>query len=94
MPCKMHGPNCEGDCIDPNVDNGMMTKVWGPPGWLFLHCITFGYPYVINPENPDHQNKKRDYALFFKAMGNVFCLKADLTATTTILIAINKPNNT
>ena len=40
--CKTHGVNCDGACIDPNVDNGMMTKVWGPAGWLFLHCITFG----------------------------------------------------
>ena len=46
--CKTHGNNCDGRCIDPNVDNGMMTKVWGPTGWLFLHCVTFGYPYVIN----------------------------------------------
>ena len=48
MICKTHGKNCDGACIDPNVDNGMMTKVWGPPGWLFLHCLTFGYPYTIN----------------------------------------------
>lgn len=75
MPCKTHGPNCDGDCINPNVDNGMMTKVWGPPGWLFLHCITFGYPYAINPNNPDHQHKKRDYAIFFKSLGNVFPCK-------------------
>ena len=39
--CKIHGKNCNGECKDPNIDNGMMTKVWGPPGWLFLHCITF-----------------------------------------------------
>ena len=75
MPCQTHGPNCDGDCIDPNVDNGMMTKVWGPPGWLFLHSITFGYPYAINPNNPDHINKKRDYAHFFKSVGNVLPCK-------------------
>lgn len=27
---------------DPN--NGMMTKVWGPPGWFFLHSVAAGYP--------------------------------------------------
>ena len=25
----------------------MMTKVWGPPGWFFLHCVTFGFPERI-----------------------------------------------
>jgi hypothetical protein len=69
--CKLHGETCDGDCIDPNVDNGMMTKVWGPAGWLFLHCVTFGYPYSINSENPDHQTKKQDYKTFFTSLGKV-----------------------
>lgn len=69
--CAMHGMNCDGACIDPNVDNGMMTKVWGPAGWLFLHCITFGYPYAINPNNKDHFNKERDYLNFFYYLGKV-----------------------
>ena len=55
MPCTTHGNNCDGGCKDPNADNGMMTKVWGPPGWLFLHCVTFGYPYVIIPSKKEHQ---------------------------------------
>ena len=57
MPCTTHGNNCDGGCKDPNADNGMMTKVWGPPGWLFLHCVTFGYPYVIIPSKKEHQEK-------------------------------------
>lgn len=69
--CSTHGPNCDGACIDPNVDNGMMTKVWGPAGWLFLHCITFGYPYAINPQNPEHQTKAEDYYNFFYYLGRV-----------------------
>ena len=71
MKCNLHGTNCDGDCKDPNVDNGMMTKVWGPAGWLFLHCITFGYPYTINPNNPQHKDKKNDYANFFYYLGKV-----------------------
>lgn len=69
--CLIHGPNCDGACIDPNVDNGMMTKVWGPAGWLFLHCITFGYPYVINPDNQEHIGKQEDYYNFFYYLGRV-----------------------
>lgn len=69
--CQTHGPNCDGACIDPNVDNGMMTKVWGPAGWLFLHCVTFGFPYTINPLNPEHQTKAEDYYNFFYYLGRV-----------------------
>lgn len=57
---------------DANRDNGMITKVWGPPGWLFLHCITFGYPYKINPNNPEHVQKQKDYRDFFHLIGKVF----------------------
>lgn len=69
--CNLHGNNCDGDCKDPNVDNGMMTKIWGPAGWLFLHCVTFGYPYAINLNNREHRDKKRDYASFFYYLGKV-----------------------
>jgi len=71
MKCQTHGQNCDGDCVDPNVDNGMMTKIWGPPGWLFLHCVTFGYPYAINSTNPEHKTKAQDYANFFYYLGKV-----------------------
>lgn len=73
--CKMHGSNCDGRCVDPNVDNGMMTKVWGPTGWLFLHCVTFGYPYAINPKNYEHSYKKEQYRNFFMSVGNVLPCK-------------------
>lgn len=69
--CNQHGPNCDGACKDPNVDNGMMTKVWGPAGWLFLHCVTFGYPYAINPENEQHRPKPEEYYNFFYYLGKV-----------------------
>lgn len=73
--CDTHGGNCDGGCIDPNVDNGMMTKVWGPPGWLFLHCVSFGYPYAINHSNPAHKNKKLHYGEFFNNVGNILPCK-------------------
>jgi hypothetical protein len=75
MPCETHGKNCNGECIDPNIDNGMMTKIWGPPGWLFLHCVTFGYPFMINLNKPEHvirMNKTRD---FFRNIGYVLPCK-------------------
>ena len=75
MACPRHGINCDSRCIDPNVDNGMMTKVWGPAGWLFLHCVAFGYPYAINENNPDHHSKKKDYHQFFYYLGRVLPCK-------------------
>jgi len=69
--CKTHGETCDGGCIDPDIDNGMMTKVWGPTGWLFLHCITFGFPYTINKNNIDHKGKQEDYYNFFYYLGKV-----------------------
>ena len=56
--CDKHGQYCDRSCTNPNVDNGMMTKVWGPAGWLFIHSVAYGYPYAINPDNPDHLTKK------------------------------------
>ena len=73
--CPQHGPNCDMRCRDPNIDNGMMTKVWGPAGWLFLHCVSFGYPYAINPDNPDHAYKQDHYKTFFNLAGYVLPCK-------------------
>jgi len=75
MKCPQHGEHCDMRCKDPNVDNGMMTKVWGPAGWLFLHCITFGYPYTINPMNKDHAYKQDYYKTFFNMVGNILPCK-------------------
>ncbi len=71
MPCTQHGNTCDGACKDPNIDNGMMTKVWGPAGWLFLHCVTFGYPYILDPTNEKHAGKPSDYYNFFYYLGKV-----------------------
>jgi hypothetical protein len=57
--------------IDPNIHNGMMTKVWGPAGWLFLHCITFGYPYELDMNKKEDLDKAIKYKNFFKLIGEV-----------------------
>ena len=55
MPCLAEDPNKPIDeKEDPNAKNGLMTKVWGPAGWLFLHCVTFGYP--LDPDQFDRDN--------------------------------------
>jgi len=60
-----------------NENNGIMTKVWGPSGWHFLHCVTFGYPI-----DPDKFNAERGYTReedkvqtkyknFFRSVGHI-----------------------
>ena len=58
-----------------NKNNGVMTKIWGPPGWIFLHSITFGYPYIIEENNAEHIEKKNDYKYLFNSIGKVFPCK-------------------
>ena len=65
--------------MDNNKHNGLRTAAWGPPGWMFLHCITFGYP--VNPREFDRKNGLRSgttekrYIKFFKALGDVLPCK-------------------
>lgn len=40
---------------------GMMSKVWGPPAWLFLHCVTLCYDPA----------RKKAYRLFFYHLKDV-----------------------
>lgn len=47
-----------------NINNGLITKIWGPPAWEYLHAVTFGYP--IHPT----QGHKDQYLEFFKNVGN------------------------
>lgn len=76
MPCENHGSNCDGkECSNKNLDNGLMTRLWGPSGWLFLHCVSFGYPYKIDPTNPEHLEKQNDYYRFFYYLGKVLPCK-------------------
>jgi len=45
--------------------NGMQTRVWGPAGWIFLHCIAQNYPQEPTEE------QKIEYMRFFTCVGNV-----------------------
>lgn len=49
--------------------NGLITKIWGPPLWTSLHCITFGYPLEPTTEI------KKQYKNFFQNIGNVLPCK-------------------
>lgn len=52
-----------------DANNGLMTKIWGPSGWIFCHAVTFGYP--IHPT----AKQKLDYFHFFKQLGKVLPCK-------------------
>jgi hypothetical protein len=43
-----------------NSDYGMITYVWGPVLWHFLHILSFNYPV-----NPEEYNKKNKYCRGF-----------------------------
>jgi hypothetical protein len=58
-----------------NANNGLMTKVWGPPGWMFLHSITMGYPIKINDYDEKHIIRKNQMKIFFESIGHVFPCK-------------------
>ena len=43
---------------DYNSGDGMLTTVWGPAMWHYLHTMSFNYPV-----NPTSENKKHYYFL-------------------------------
>lgn len=51
------------------MNNGLITKIWGPPMWESFHSITFGYPISPNEE------QKRNYMNYFANLGNVLPCK-------------------
>ena len=76
--------NIMSDCSIDHSDyknNGLITKIWGGPGWIFNHSITFGYP--INPTDID----KIKYKNYFMALGDVlpcrYCRESYLKFITT-----------
>ena len=50
---------------DDYSKNGMQTRVWGPAGWIFLHCIAQNYPQQPTTEQREH------YRSFFRLVGAV-----------------------
>ena len=49
--------------------DGMMTSIWGPPAWHFLHIVSFNYP--INPT----KMQKEHYYNFFNNLQNILPCK-------------------
>jgi hypothetical protein len=45
-----------------NANDGMLTKIWGPPMWHFLHTMSFNYPVKPTPE------QKQQYKEFLLAL--------------------------
>jgi len=50
---------------DYNSNDGMLTTVWGPLMWTYLHTMSFNYPVHPTPEN------KRQYRDFVLSLRNV-----------------------
>ena len=46
----------------------------GTTGWVFLHCITMGYPYKINTKNKQHLSRKKHIKIF-NTLGHVLPCK-------------------
>lgn len=54
---------------DDYKNNGLITKIWGGPGWIFNHSVTFGYPL-----KPTEEDKKK-YRNYFTSLGDVLPCK-------------------
>jgi len=54
---------------DFNSGDGMLTSVWGPGLWHYLHTMSFNYP--VKPSNKD----KSEYMKFVKSLVNVLPCK-------------------
>ena len=48
-----------------NSGDGMLTTVWGPSMWHFLHTMSFNYP--VKPTCDDKQN----YSNFIRSLKNI-----------------------
>ena len=54
---------------DFESNDGMLTYIWGPPMWHFLHTMSFNYPV-----NPTKQDKKK-YKGFLNNLGKILPCK-------------------
>ncbi len=54
---------------DYNSNDGMLTDVWGPPFWHFLHIISFNYATDPTPK------QKKDFFNYFKSLENILPCK-------------------
>jgi hypothetical protein len=53
-----------------NQDNGIVTRIWGPPLWVSLHAITFNYPRRPTKED------KSNYLAFFRSFKHTLPCRA------------------
>ena len=49
----------------------IITKVWGPPTWFFLHSMAMSYPKRINENNPEHRRKRNAMFALLSNLGEV-----------------------
>jgi hypothetical protein len=62
-----------------NSGDGMLTTVWGPPMWHFLHTMSFNYP--VDPT----EDEKRDYRNFIISLQKVLpCKYCRMNLTTNL----------
>jgi len=54
---------------DYNAGDGMLTTVWGPSMWHYLHTMSFNYPV-----NPSHEDKVH-YRDFVQSLQHVLPCK-------------------
>ena len=57
--------SCTEQAQSDHIHNGLITKIWGEPGWTFNHAVTFGYP--IEPT----AQQREDYRAYFMSLGKV-----------------------
>ena len=55
--------------------SGMMTKVWGPACWFYLHCMVTGYPDKIDTKNKDHILRRKHIIKFLQELPYVLPCK-------------------
>ena len=72
---------------DFESNDGMLTYVWGPPFWHFLHTMSFNYP--IYPTNED----KDKYEIFIRSIGFILPCKYCRENFSKNLISINFRRN-
>jgi hypothetical protein len=57
--------------IDYTSADGMLTAVWGPSLWHYLHTMSFNYP--VYPTNEDEKNYKKFIMSLKKVLPCKFC---------------------
>ena len=65
----INSPTSSENEYEENVNNGLISKIWGPHLWEALHSITYGYP--VKPS----EEQKKNYMAFFILVGQVMPCK-------------------